>query len=423
MRCSVKSDLKEFNGERPGTLFSVTLLDESGEIRATMFNDAAQKFHPIFVVGGMYVISGGRLKSANKKFTSVKHAYELTLNSDATVIPIESVATVPHLHFDFVPIDNLQDSNKDDMVDVIGVVVSAKPSSVINTKRGEVQRRSLVLADQSNRSIELTLWGQQAVEFDNVLAENEHPVLAVKGARVSDFGGRTLSAVTSSEFEVNPDIESGTVVRNWWATVGDGGRSIPSLSSGAGGGSGGGAGGFGAREKTLAAIANESLGLSGQQQYLTVPNVTVTSFKKDGTLWYKACANPDCKGRKVYEEGENVKCQNCQGVNNFRLRWVSNFTAFDHTGREYVSGFGETGTTLIGSEAETIHQYQETGQTDSVQRAFEYARFKSYNMRLAVKSEEYNGNVRTKVSVQSLTPIDFVADSERLLQRIAELRR
>lgn len=424
VRCSSKSPPKEYNGgsNGGGRLFSVTFLDETGEIRATMFNDAMDKFYPILNEGCMYVISNGKLKFANKKFTSVKHAYELTLNVDATVIPVDSIDTVPNVRFDFTPIDNIQECKKDDMIDVVGVVIATKAATTIATKKGDTARRNVTLADNSGRAIELTLWGDQSNSFDAVLEQyGAHPIIALKGVRVSDFGGRSLSAMTTTEFEVDPAIEDANAVRAWWPTVPDEGRHLPNLSGG--GGSGGGGAGAASREKTLASIQLESMG-TAQQDYLTVPNVWVTQFKRDGTLWYKACANPDCKGRKVFEESTgNFKCHTCGGVNNYRLRWVCNFTAFDHTGREYISGFGDAGVTLLGVEAENINQHIESGRTDLVNNVFEEHRFKSYSMRLGVKQEEYQGTMRNKVSVQSLTPIDFVADSERLLNRIAELQR
>jgi hypothetical protein len=46
---------------------------QGGEIRATMFNDQVDQFYPILEKGGVYMISGGTIKQANKKFTHLKH--------------------------------------------------------------------------------------------------------------------------------------------------------------------------------------------------------------------------------------------------------------------------------------------------------------------------------------------------------------
>lgn len=51
----------------------------------------------------------------------------------------------------------------------------------------------------------------QAEKFDS----SEHPVVAIKGARLSDFGGRSLSALFSSTVMVNPDLPEAFRLRAW----------------------------------------------------------------------------------------------------------------------------------------------------------------------------------------------------------------
>ncbi len=46
--------------------------------------------------------------------------------------------------------------------------------------------------------------------------DNSHPVLAVKNARVSDFGGRSLSTTRSSMVELNPDKQEAHSMRGWY---------------------------------------------------------------------------------------------------------------------------------------------------------------------------------------------------------------
>ena len=52
----------------------------------------------------------------------------------------------------------------------------------------------------------------QAEEFDG----SSNPVLAVKGARVSDFGGCSLSLINSSTLQINPDIPEAFGLRGWF---------------------------------------------------------------------------------------------------------------------------------------------------------------------------------------------------------------
>ena len=54
----------------------------------------------------------------------------------------------------------------------------------------------------------------QAEKFEEYV--NRNPVVAIKGAKVSDFGGRSLSILNSSIFLVNPDIKEAHELRGWY---------------------------------------------------------------------------------------------------------------------------------------------------------------------------------------------------------------
>ena len=86
-RCTNKSDIKTWhnkNGE--GKLFSVNLLDESGEIRGTGFNDQCDALYELFQEGGVYYITSPcRVQLAKKQFTNLNNDYELTFERDTHV--------------------------------------------------------------------------------------------------------------------------------------------------------------------------------------------------------------------------------------------------------------------------------------------------------------------------------------------------
>lgn len=86
-RCTFKSPIKTWhnkNGE--GKLFSVNLLDESGEIRATGFTDAVDTLYDLFQEGSVYYISSPcQVRLAKKQFSNVNHDYELTFEKQTVV--------------------------------------------------------------------------------------------------------------------------------------------------------------------------------------------------------------------------------------------------------------------------------------------------------------------------------------------------
>ena len=86
-RVVFKSEIKTWhnkNGE--GKLFSVNFLDDSGEIRATGFNDAVDSWYGVLEEGKVfYVSSPCRVQMAKKQFSNVNNDYELTFEKDTVI--------------------------------------------------------------------------------------------------------------------------------------------------------------------------------------------------------------------------------------------------------------------------------------------------------------------------------------------------
>ena len=86
-RCTNRSDIKTWhnrNGE--GKLFSVNLLDDSGEIKATGFNDQCDMFYDLFQEGGVYYVSNPcKVGFAKKQYSTLTNDYELTLENGTII--------------------------------------------------------------------------------------------------------------------------------------------------------------------------------------------------------------------------------------------------------------------------------------------------------------------------------------------------
>lgn len=52
--------------------------------------------------------------------------------------------------------------------------------------------------NQSINQVNLTLWGKTGEEFD----ASSQPIVALKGVKLSDFGGRSLGTVSSTVIQV-----------------------------------------------------------------------------------------------------------------------------------------------------------------------------------------------------------------------------
>ena len=77
-------------------------------------------------------------------------------------------------------------------IDAIGIITQIGILTQVNIKQsGAVKdRRNVSIADESNLSIQVSLWGANA----RTEGYTEGQVLALRGARVSDYNGKSLNS-------------------------------------------------------------------------------------------------------------------------------------------------------------------------------------------------------------------------------------
>ncbi|KAG2458722.1 RFA1 protein, partial [Polypterus senegalus] len=388
-RVTNKSAIRSWSNSRgDGKLFSMEVVDESvrndcsfdlipvinysGEIRITGFNEQVDKFFSLIEINKVYYISKGTLKIANKQYTSVKNDYEMTLNNETSIVPCDDAMDVPMVQFEFIPIGELENKEKDSVVDIIGVCKSYDDVTKITTKSSrEVSKRAIHLIDRTGKVITTTLWGEEAERFDG----SSQPVVAIKGARLSDFGGRSLSVLFSSTLLMNPDIPEAFKLRGWFDSEGHAleGTSMSESRSGttAGGSS---------NWKSLMEVKSENLGHGEKADYYTSV-ATVMYLRKENCL-YQACPTQDCNKKVVDQQNGFYRCEKCdKEFPNFKYRLIlSNEQAFEEV--------------------------------------FQNANFRTYIFRNRVKLETYNDESRIKATVLDVKPIDHKEYSKRLIMNI-----
>uniref|UniRef100_A0A673JM60 Replication protein A subunit n=1 Tax=Sinocyclocheilus rhinocerous TaxID=307959 RepID=A0A673JM60_9TELE len=368
-RVTNKSAIRTWSNSRgDGKLFSMELVDESGEIRATGFNNEVDKFYSLIEQGKVYYISKGTLKIANKQFSSLKNDYEMTLNGETTISPCEDSHDVPVVQCDFVSIADLECREKDTIVDVIGVCKNTEDVMRIMTKNSrEVSKRNIQLMDMSGRIIQLTMWGSDAETFDG----SGQPILAIKGARLSDFGGRSLSTLYSSTVMINPDIPEAYKLRGWYDKEGHAmdGQSMTELR-------GPGGGGGNTNWKTLAEVKNEHLG------------------------------HGDKKCDKEFPD--------------FKYRLMLSANIADFGDNQWVICFQDSAETLLGQNSGYLGQLKDSNEP-AFDEVFQHANFNTFVFRNRVKLETYNDESRIKVTVVDAKPVDHREYSKRLIINIRKL--
>jgi replication factor A1 len=198
-------------------LLKIELVDSYGTaIEGTFFGDQAKNFDPMIQKNKIYCFSNGLVKMANKKFTSIKNDFCIIFEKFSQIVEAPDDGSITNQAFDFSKIIEITEIMPMKSIDVCGVITYLGEKDSVNVKAtGQSKpRRQITLADDSMKAISITLWGDELCNRNDFAAGD---VLAIKAARVSEFGGRSLncSGDTSSLYrcaELRQEAEAQRVI-------------------------------------------------------------------------------------------------------------------------------------------------------------------------------------------------------------------
>jgi len=412
-RVVYKAPIRTWSNQRgDGKLFSMDLIDESGEIRATAFNNECDRFFDMIEVNKVYFITRGTLKTANKKFSNLNNDYELTLSSETKILPCHDFddTQMPALKFNFSQLSKVKDADVDAIVDVIGVcqMTSDVVNLVSKTTRKELKKRDVTIVDQSLTSINITLWDTQAVDFDGSL----QPVIAIKGGRIREFmGSKSLSLLGSAVMQLNPDIEEAHRLRGWYDSLPSNIEFI-SISARSEIGSN-------SQFLTIKGAQLAQLGSGDKADYFSMYSHLI--FVRSETALYKACPKPDCQKKVVDRNDGTYRCEKCNDeTDNFKYRLMLSAQLCDATGNQWVTFFQDTAETLLGITSTELGRLMEEAK-EEYSDVFQKQMFKLFEIRVRAKMETYNNETRLKVTVVNIKPVDYKVASLKLISEIKRL--
>ncbi|OTB09130.1 hypothetical protein M426DRAFT_316422 [Hypoxylon sp. CI-4A] len=412
-RVSSKSDVRTWHkASGEGKLFSVNLLDESGEIKATGFNEQCDQYYDLLQEGQVYYISNPcRVNLAKKQFTNLPNDYELTLERDTVIEKAEDQSSVPQVRFNFVNIQDLQSVEKDATVDMVGVLKDVGEVSQITSKNSgkAFDKRELTLVDDSQFSVRLTIWGKTATSF----SAQPESIVAFKGLKVSDFGGRSLSLLSSGTISVDPDIEEAHRLKGWYDSQGrtDNFASHNNMSSM------GAATGRGDQTKLICQVKDENLGMENPDYFDL--KATVVYIKQDNFA-YPACSTENCN-KKVVDQGDGTwRCEKCDIAHpRPQYRYIMSVNVNDHTGQLWLSCFDDVGRVIMGMSADELMEIKENDE-DRIAGIFDAANCTKLHFTCRAKMDTYGETQRVRYQVMRAHQIDFRAEAAKLSDMIKQ---
>lgn len=419
-RLSYKGDMRTWSNARgEGKLFNVNFLDESEEIRATAFNEVAEKLYKSLEEGKVYYVSKAKVVPAKPKFSRLSHTYELSLDKDTEITECFNTNNVPSINFNFTKLNKLKEIESNTLVDVIGVLKTVNPAGQITAKSTgkPFDRRNITIVDDSNFAIDVTLWNNTAVEF----SIPEGSVVAFKGVKTNDFGGRSLSLTPGSTMIANPDANESYQLKGWYDNQGVN-ENFQTLKTESNGQS------SIASRKTIQQAQLEELGTHERPDYFSI-KATINHIRNEN-ISYPACINEVGGGssqqtlqnvcnRKIVDIGDNTwRCEKCDKTyTKPYYRYIINSSVLDHTGQIWLTFFDSDATKILGISANDLMALKSEND-QQFQQILSSAISKEFSIRVKARQETYNNVPKIRYQATGISEINFNAEIDELTKEL-----
>lgn len=235
----------------------------------------------------------------------------------------------------------------------------------------------MIIVDESEKSVRLTLWNKIAQDFDS----SNHPIVACRYLRVSEFNGKSLSLATRGILKINPDIPEVNALSRWYTESRQSILNLGSLSNCIY------ADDSFKKNKTLNVlqVKTENLGGNGQCSYFSFKGTVV--YINQEKLAYAGCSR--CK-KKLIQEKNEWRCGKCRKLYT-RPDWqyVLTLGIADSTSQLLFNAFDGVGNHIMNTSATKLIEMKRRD-IPGFHRVCKSALFKTYNMKARAKACIYN---------------------------------
>ena len=392
-----KTPLREFVSRgKPGCVFNIVILDRTRTIQGSFFGDVARKFYDMLQEGKVYSFSDGIVKNATK-FNSTGYKYEISFTDRSNIEEKPDDPSIPGFSFRFVTIKDIINKNQGTSVDLICVVDEIGDVRMVNLKNGEQKEvRDIVLKDDSQHKITLTLWGDATSKFKL----EQDSIIILQAVTVNDYNGKRLSFFGSSTLLTKiPELKRYKELLSWRNSARNKTGDFTTLNE--------------EREiKKMKLVSVRQMINSANQLYDSEEGskmfftviVHLATLSKNPT--YDACSNDNCKKKLIPNTYGGFECPKCNKTfEQAKPRFFSSCKFEDSTGSFFGSVGGEEfSKKFTGKDADELKAIVRQGDHEY----FEFCkqvRFREFKLRVKATKSYYNSEERIRFHVIQATNV------------------
>lgn len=399
---TTKDPVRDVNTRRGmSKIFNFTFADEEGNsIRIGAWGDQAEKYNNLLNEGEPYYINiqgGGTVREANKQFNSTGHPYELSLNSTCDIEPCSDrkIEAAP-LKFNVIPLNEVK-LHAQGFIDVLAVIDKVDDIATVNSSKtgATLFRRNVSLVDDSNAIVQLTLWGDDAKDFNY----NPGEVIGLKAASVREFNGGFSLGVqkASNQIFINPGGPDACEPLQKWYIQERPNAEIQSMSAGESGGS------LERDFRLIGVVTGSGMAHQADDKGMYINVKGLINAVRPENAFYQSCKS--CR-KKVTVIDNQINCDRCGVQDEAKFVYMLSIEIADFSGVVWGNMFDEAAKQLLGISADELQQISldDREQYDAI---FDRIRFKEYFFRCRVKYEIYNDKQNLRWTIMQANPINY----------------
>ena len=451
VKVTSKGEVKQYKSGK-GKLFSFVIMDELGnKMQAVAFDKIVDKFKDEIIENEIYEISGGYIRTADKRYDPPGSDYKLILTESTTIMKkddeeknFKDKFTDPDNKF--WTLNEIKDAPVNTIVNVVCVVGDKGETNYKDTKSGSMLIRKMFVLDQSNEKMELTLWRNLTK-----LNVNNGDILVCKKVRVNDFGGKNLTSITESKIFINPilndfpeiskeiqtlkifsdqnELNKGTTqdLKNNNNTNNESNNKK--------------------KEEIKSNIINNNINtnliqkkeyndkivyidyiLDEMNKYITTDfdhrfpfykiRATVTHLGHTEKNFYPGCPNRECNRKLTFANGDWI-CQSCrQSFKNPRYYYSLNIRVKDCSSEYWVDIFGKPAEMIMNINADDYRNILVNRDEEKLGQISEGVEYKEFYFLLKVRLNKYNDTTKKKFTATKIEKVNKKENTGRLINDI-----